>query len=102
MNRYPKVNPIACSFTLPISGMSKYRLQAVKIGYIKDGTANILKTIPITVSGTTRFVTTSPVGITAPEWNDYFTDAGRAKYGTSIWVQDAFGNGNVFNSIVLQ
>ena len=95
-------NTITCSFRLPNKGMNQYELQSIKIGLIKDTAATIFKTIPVSAGETTQIVTTSPISVTAAEWNDYFTDMGRAKCGTSIWVQDAFGNGNVFSCMVIK
>ena len=88
----------SCTFDLP-ADITKYRLTKIKIGGVYNGVAQVLteKTMDDYHLPTHSIM----FSVSAADWNKYFVGNGPIKYGTSIWIEDMFGNGNTFSSMAV-
>jgi hypothetical protein len=86
-------------FQLP-ADIDRYVLLNLKVGIIENGTGVIKASIPLSYLNTDLWCSQN---ISATDWDNiknYLNSAANiSKYGTKVWVEDAFGNGNVFETI---
>jgi hypothetical protein len=80
-------------FRFTLLNPERYLLTSLKVGYIKNGLPTILTTVPL-APPTSGVYTSLNNYISQSNWETFLSDKGRALYGTSVWVEDAFGNGN--------
>jgi hypothetical protein len=89
-------------FQFTLNDCGRYRLTHLKVGYINGGVVQTLPAIPLgapAISGTNATYTSSGNSISKNLWETYFSEEGRARYGTNVWVVDAFGNSNTIENI---
>ena len=81
-----------CGFQFTLNDYPRYVLTTLKVGYIRNGSVHLLNTIPLDLRANGTYNCSG--GISQADWETYFSSVGRIKYGTSVWVEDAFGNSN--------
>jgi hypothetical protein len=86
------------SFSLP-PNYTNYCMKYLKVGVVDGGAVKVwtmdMSATRVISNSATDVVTT----ITQADWNKYFSEAGRATYGTTLWVESSFGNSNTFAAV---